>query len=140
MPTAHIDLFDTTVQKTYDWLNELGGILGSGNRRLLYRALRSTLHALRDRLPIEEVAQFGAQLPMLIRGLYYEGWDPTDKPVRVRDKEEFLVPVAQALANDPVDAEEAARAVFQVVANRITTGEMEDVKHILPAEIRALWP
>ena len=140
MPTAHIDVFDTTVQKTYGWLNELGGILGSGNRRLLYRALRSTLHALRDRLPIEEVAQLGAQLPMLIRGLYYEGWDPTDKPVRVRDKQEFLTPVAHALAGDPLDAEEAARAVFQVVANRITTGEMEDVKHILPAEIRALWP
>lgn len=137
---AHIEVFDTTVQKTYDWLNELGGILGTGNRRLLYRALRSTLHALRDRLPIEEVAQLGAQLPMLVRGLYYEGWDPTGKPTRVRDKDEFLVPIALALANDPIDPEEAARGVFQLVANRITAGEMQDVKHILPAEIRALWP
>lgn len=140
MPTAHIDIFDTTVQKTYDWLNELGGILGTGNRRLLYRALRSTLHALRDRLPVEEVAQLGAQLPMLIRGLYYEGWNPTGKPLRMRHKVEFLEPIAGALANDPLDAEEAARGVFQMVANRITAGEMEDVKHILPSEIRALWP
>ena len=140
MPTADIDVFDTTVQKTHEWLNELGGVLGTGNKRVSYRALRSTLHALRDRLTIEEVAQLGAQLPMLVRGLYYEGWDPTGKPIRVRHKDEFLVPIADALANDDVDAEDAARAVFQVLANRITFGEMEDVKHILPESVRALWP
>lgn len=140
MPTAHIEVFDTTVQKAHDWLNELGGALGTDNKRLLYRALRSTLHALRDRLTLEEVAQLGAQLPMLLRGLYYEGWDPTGKPIRVRHKDEFLVPIANALANDDVDAEEAARAVFRVLANRITSGEMKDIKHILPESVRALWP
>ena len=140
MPTTPIDVFDTTVQKTHDWLNELGGVLGTENRRLLYRALRSTLHALRDRLPVDEVAQLGAQLPMLLRGLYYEGWDPTGQPIRVRHKDEFLVPIANALANDDVDAEEAARAVFQVLTNRITYGEMRDIKHILPASVRELWP
>ena len=140
MPTTHIDVFDTTVQKTHDWLNELGGVLGTENKRLLYRALRSTLHALRDRLPVDEVAQLGAQLPMLLRGLYYEGWDPTGQPIRVRHKDEFLVPIANALANDDVDAEEAARAVFQVLTNRITYGEMRDIKHILPASVRELWP
>jgi uncharacterized protein (DUF2267 family) len=140
MPTAHIDVFDTTLQKTHDWLNELGAVMGTDNKRLLYRALRSTLHALRDRLTVEEVAQLGAQLPMLLRGLYYEGWDPTGKPIRVRHKDEFLVPIADALANDDVDAEDAARAVFQVLANRITFGEMNDIKHILPASLRELWP
>ena len=140
MPTAHIDVFDTTVQKTHDWLNELSAGLGTENKRLAYRALRSTLHALRDRLTVDEVAQLGAQLPMLLRGLYYEGWDPTGKPIRVRHKDEFLVPIADALANDDVDAEDAARAVFQVLANRITFGEMKDIKHILPASVRALWP
>ena len=140
MPTAHIDAFDTTVQKTHDWLNELSAVLGTENKRLAYRALRSTLHALRDRLTVDEVAQLGAQLPMLLRGLYYEGWDPTGKPIRVRHKDEFLVPIADALANDDVDAEDAARAVFQVLANRITFGEMKDIKHILPASVRALWP
>ena len=140
MPTTHIAVFDTTIQKTHDWLNELGGVLGTGNKRLLYRALRATLHALRDRLTVDEVAQLGAQLPMLLRGPYYEGWDPTGKPIRVRHKDEFLVPIANTLANDDVDAEKAARAVFQVLANRITSGEMKDIKHILPASVRALWP
>jgi uncharacterized protein (DUF2267 family) len=33
-----------------------------------------------------------------------------------------------------------ARAVFTVLARRVTEGEIEDVKHVLPAEIRSLWP
>jgi uncharacterized protein (DUF2267 family) len=65
-------------------------VLGWPNRHKAYLALRATLHALRDRLTVEEVAQLGAQLPTLIRGFYYEGWDPTGKPLRVRHKEQFL--------------------------------------------------
>lgn len=140
MPNAQIDVFATTVHKTNDWMNQLGGVLATQNKHVIYRALRSTLHALRDRLTVDEVAQLGAQLPMLLRGLYYEGWDPTGKPLRVRHKDDFLAPVVDALANDPIDAERAVRGVFQVLSNRVTFGETQDVKHILPAEVRELWP
>jgi uncharacterized protein (DUF2267 family) len=95
---------------------------------------------LRDRLTVEEVAQLGAQLPMLIRGFYYEGWDPTHKPLKIRDKEEFIDRIEQELrGGGPVDAERVARAVFALLAERVTAGEIEDVKHVLPAEIRELW-
>ncbi|TMB45162.1 MAG: DUF2267 domain-containing protein, partial [Deltaproteobacteria bacterium] len=90
MSATGLEVFDTTLQKTNSWLKELMGILGSQDRHMAYLALRATLHALRDRLTVEEVAHLGAQLPMLIRGFYYEGWDPTGKPLRVRRKEEFL--------------------------------------------------
>jgi uncharacterized protein (DUF2267 family) len=103
--------------------------------------LRATLHALRDRLTVEEVAQFSAQFPMLIRGFYYEGWDPTGKPLRVRHKEQFLARIEQELRGDDCrDPEWIAQAVFTVLAQRVTEGEIEDVKHVLPAEIRDLWP
>jgi uncharacterized protein (DUF2267 family) len=140
MSATGLDVFDTTLHKTNSWLNELMQVLGWQDRHKAYMALRATLHALRDRLTVEEVAQLGAQLPMLIRGFYYEGWDPTGKPLRIRQKEQFLARIEQEFrGNDRIDPERVARAVFTVLANRVTEGEIEDVKHVLPAEIRDLW-
>ena len=141
MSATGLDVFDTTLQKTHIWLKDLMQVLGTEDRHRAYLALRATLHALRDRLTVEEVAQLGAQLPMLIRGFYYEGWDPTGKPLRVRHKEQFLDQIEQQFkSDDRIDPERVARAVFTVLANRVTEGEIEDVKCVLPAEIRDLWP
>jgi uncharacterized protein (DUF2267 family) len=115
--------------------------MGTDDRRLAYTSLRAVMHALRDRLPVEEVAQFGAQLPMLIRGFYYEGWNPTGKPVTSRHKDEFLAWIEDELrTNLPIDAEFIARAAFKVIADNVTQGEIEDVEHIMPKELRELWP
>ena len=142
MSATGLDVFDNTVQKTNSWLKELMEELEWEDRRRAYLALRATLHALRDRLTVEEVAQLGAQFPMLIRGFYYEGWDPTSKPLKVREREEFLAQIAQYFvrAGDSVHPELVACAVFGVLAQRVSEGEIEDIKHILPAEIRNLWP
>jgi len=105
------------------------------------RFLVATLHALRDRLTIDEVTQLAAQLPMLIRGLYYEGWDPSIRPLKDRHLEEFLARIQQELRGDEdLDPEEVARAVFDVMRLRVTEGEIEDVRHMLPSKIRELWP
>jgi uncharacterized protein (DUF2267 family) len=141
MSATGLDVFDTTLHKTNIWLNDLMQVLGWPDRHKAYLALRTTLHALRDRLTLEEVAQLSAQFPMLIRGFYYEGWDPTGKPLRVRHKEQFLARIEQEFrGDDHLDSERVARAVFTVLAKRVTEGEIEDVKHVLPAEIRELWP
>jgi uncharacterized protein (DUF2267 family) len=136
-----LDVFETTLQKTNSWLNELMQIMGSQDKHRAYLALRVTLHALRDRLTVEEVAQFAAQLPMLIRGFYYEGWDPTGKPLKERHREQFLAHIDQQFKGDEsIDPEQIARAVFALLANRISEGEIEDVQHVLPSKIRELWP
>jgi uncharacterized protein (DUF2267 family) len=141
MGATGLDVFDTTRHKTNSWLNDLMQVLGWSDRDKAYSALKATLHALRDRLTVEEVAQFGAQLPTLIRGFYYEGWDPTGKPLRIRHKEEFLSRIEQHFrGDDRIDPERVARAVFRVLAQRVSEGEIEDVKHVLPAEIQDLWP
>jgi uncharacterized protein (DUF2267 family) len=141
MSVTGLDIFDTTVHKTSAWLKELGQELGWDDRHATYLELRATLHALRDRITVEEVAQLGAQLPMLVRGFYYEGWDPTGKPVRERRKEAFLVWIARQFPSaDLIDPEETARAVFRVLARRVSEGEIVDVKQVLPASIRDLWP
>jgi uncharacterized protein (DUF2267 family) len=141
MSLTGLDVFDTTVSKTNDWLNELMELLSSTDKRQAYRAARATLHALRDRLTIDEVAQLGAQLPMLTRGFYYEQWVPSGKPLKIRHVDEFLAQIERELApHDALDPEEAARAVFTLLAQRISDGEIEDVLQIIPAELRTLWP
>jgi uncharacterized protein (DUF2267 family) len=103
--------------------------------------LRAVLHCLRDRLTIDEAAQLGDQLPMLIRGIYYEGWHPAGKPERVRSREEFLAWIGAHLPKTGlVDAEDAARTVFRVLDNHVSAGEIRDVMQSLPKEIRSLWP
>jgi uncharacterized protein (DUF2267 family) len=142
MSATGLDVFDTTLQKTNHLLNDTMQILGWQDRRRAYLALRAGLHALRDRLTVEETAQLAAQLPMLVRGFYYEGWDPSRKPRKDRQREEFLERVAQPFVGvvQDVDPERVARAVFAVLALHVTGGEIEDVKRQLPAEIREMFP
>lgn len=133
--------FDSTIQTTHVWLKEIQERLGWHESYRAYHALRAVLHALRDRLTVEQAAALAAQLPMLVRGFYYEGWHPHGKPVKERHKEEFLAHVADAFRDDPtVDPEQVTRAVFQVLAKHVTTGEIESIKQGLPAELRSLWP
>jgi uncharacterized protein (DUF2267 family) len=133
--------FDSTVQLTNMWLRDLAERLGGGDRQDAYAALRAVLHALRDRLTIEEVADLAAQLPMLVRGFYYEGWRPHGKPRKERKSEEFLAHVSREMHDRPdIDPKHAAQAVFDVLAQHVTAGEIEDIKSSLPADIRSLWP
>ena len=132
--------FESTLQTTNIWLNDVLGLLGWQEHHRAYHALRAVLHALRDRLPVDQAAALAAQLPMLVRGFYYEGWHPHGKPVKERHKEEFLAHITEAFREDPlVDPEEIVQAVFQVLSKHITRGEIERVKQSLPTEIRSLW-
>jgi uncharacterized protein (DUF2267 family) len=120
--------------------SKIDGILGWEDRQRAYHALRAVLHALRDRLPVDQVATLSAQLPMLIRGFYYEGWHPHGKPLRERHRNDFLVHIRSAFRDDlDVDPARVAGAVFQVMSKHMTAGEVENVKHCLPAELRSLW-
>jgi len=141
MSTTGLAVFDETVQLSNVWLNELMGELGWDNKQRTYRVLRATLHALRDRLTAHEAVQLGAQLPMLIRGIYYEDWRLKDAAPAERTKREFLDHVYAELKSDPtLDAERPVREVFKLLARKITPGEIDDVKKMLPLEVRTLWP
>ena len=89
---------------------------------------------------MDEAASLAAQPPMLVRGFYYEGWHPHGKPVKERRKEAFLAHIRADFRHDPDrDAEQTARAVFQLLAGRVTAGAIAKLKQTLPDEIRALW-
>jgi uncharacterized protein (DUF2267 family) len=72
MTASGREVFDKTVQTTNAWLNEIMEAIGPDGRRA-YRILAAVLHALRDRLTVDETAQLGAQLPILVRGLTISG-------------------------------------------------------------------
>ncbi len=142
MTNAAIEIFDAPLQKAQIWLNELMSELRWENKpQKTFLALRTALHVLRDRLTVEEAVHLGAQIPILIRGFYYEGWTLTQKPVKERHKSEFLDHVAHVFRDDDtVDPEKVMRAVFKIMARHISAGELEDVKHVLPKSLQELWP
>src|SRR5581483_3051587 len=121
-----IELFSDTIAKTGHWLDDVMPATGNMDIRDAYSALRSVLHALRDRLTVEEAVDLGAQLPMLIRGLYYEGWTPSGKPLKERHTSDFFAHIERDFRKDewPIDAERMVRAVFRVLARRVTEGEI----------------
>jgi uncharacterized protein (DUF2267 family) len=131
-------VIDTTVQKTYRWIRELDEELGGVGRRESYQVLRGFLHALRDRLIVDEVAQLAAQLPMLVRGIYYEGWDPARTPPKWKEPE-FIARFAEEAALDPVqEPVPALQAAARVLRRHVAPGETEDVLGMLPRELRDL--
>jgi uncharacterized protein (DUF2267 family) len=141
MSLTAIGPIERAVHTTNVWLKELMEELGWEDREHAYHALGAVLHALRDRLTVVEAADLGAQLPMLIRGLYYEGWNPSGKPVKERSREEFLAHIAAAFPSDAeMYPEGIAWAVFTVLRRHVSAGEIGDVKHVLPVQIRSLWP
>ena len=89
-----LDTFDKTVRKSNLWLKDVMERLDTRDRHHAYSTLRAVLHALRDRIGAESSAHLGAQLPMLLRGLFYEGWDPTGKPTKERHEAAFPLPIS----------------------------------------------
>lgn len=134
-------ILDTSVQKTHEWLHEIGSELGFDNERAAYAALRATLHAVRDRLPAELVAHFGAELPTFIRGIYYEGWHPSVSTLKAAHKTDFCKSVREKLeGHDELQhVDQVVRAVLRVLDHRIEPGQIAHVVDALPEKARRLW-
>jgi uncharacterized protein (DUF2267 family) len=141
MSAAGLESIDHTVQLTHVWINDLDARLHWNNKARSYRLLRCTLHALRDWLQVDEATNLAAQLPTLLRGVYYEQWRPATVPVKQRGKADFLARIDAGFRNDPLpDTEFAVTAVFGLLSEKVTGGEIADVRKALPADLRALWP
>ena len=139
MSITGLPVFDKTVHTTNTWLHEITPRLGWDDRKKGYRALQVSLHALRDQMPVSEAAKFSAQLPILLRGVFFEGWRPMAKPTKVRSKGNFLAGLRDAFPNErDFDAEAAFCEVFAVIKFHISAGEMEDVRRTMPKEIKEL--
>lgn len=134
------NLFQQTLQTSSAWIREIMESVPGADEQQAYHLLCATLRTLRDRLMPEEAVQFGAQLPVLIRGLYYDGWRISDVPVRLRTRQEFLGQVLSRYQARPVDLEAGVRAVLAVASRNIDFGETYQILRTLPLDLRQLWP
>lgn len=133
-------LLTQTVQKTQEWLKELSDNGELSDTQESLAVLRSVLHHLRDRLTLEEAVDLGAQLPTLLRGVYYEGWQPRKPTTRIRSRQKFVNEVAAKNFPNAVPSERAIRDVFALLAHHCDPGEISDVIGQLPSELKELWP
>lgn len=134
--STHVKSLDHGIQTTNEWLRDVAAALGTDDRHYAYRALRAHLHVLRDRLAVDEAAQLAAQLPNLLRGIYYEGWNPSGTPLSIHHERDFVARVAaEGQFAGTTEAGAAMHAVAAVLRQRISDGELRDVVAALPAEL-----
>src|SRR5205807_535474 len=133
------EVLDSTYHKTQEWIGQLAenSHLEKGDA---YKALRAVLLALRDRLPIQEAVHFGGQLLRLIRGLYYDGWKPSETPIKL-SREQFLEAIKEKIVTDRfMDPVRMTNDVIALLEDQTSPGEMSNVKQVLPKELRILLP
>lgn len=139
MSTTGLEVLDKSIQTTNVWLNEISEKIGP-DRRLAWHVLGTVLRVLRDRLTADDAAHLAAQLPLVIRGAFYDQYRPSVQPEVFRSRDEFIRRVAEGLADvrevAPVNAIEA---VFSVLEHHVGGGEPAKIRHALPEDIRGLW-
>lgn len=100
-----------------------------------YAALRAVLHALRDRLTVQEAADLAAQLPLLVKGIFYDNWNPSGVPKKIH-KDEFL---AEIRKSSTFSLERSINDIIVVVAKvlrkHVSEGGLVDVLSVLPKDL-----
>lgn len=108
-----------------------------------YHALRCVLHTVRDNLIPDEAMDMAMQLPVLVRGVYFEGYRLAGRPVAQRTLDAFLESVGTCLesgAPDDLDPERCARAVFATLNKHLDPGQVDHVRGMLRKDLQPLWP
>lgn len=135
MTVSSIGNIEKSVHQTNAWVKDVQALLGCTENEA-FLALRSTLQNLRDRLTIEEATDFAAQLPIVLKGAFYEQWNPVGKPEKM-DRTAFVSRVHAQFSNDPnMNPEDVVMAVFKVLKNRI--GKMRHILSNMPPDIEGI--
>jgi uncharacterized protein (DUF2267 family) len=141
MGATGLESIDHTVDVTHNWINDLDKRLGWNNKGRSYRLPRVVLQTLRDWLTVKDAVGFGAQLPILLRGIYYEHWRPAETPVANRAKADFLTRIDNAFELDPIPyTPDTLIAVFDLLSSKIDPGEVAHLRRALPPGLKMLFP
>lgn len=136
---SSIDIVDQNVKTINTWLKDISTELDAISEEEAWARLKAVLQTLRDRITVNEAADFAAQLPILARGLFFEGWKPAETPHKWRDREQYLQAFEQTIDGD-VDAEQTLKAVLKVLDRHLDSNELAEVRKMHPKEVWDLWP
>ncbi|WP_030925838.1 DUF2267 domain-containing protein [Streptosporangium amethystogenes] len=137
MSHTRVQSIEHTIQTTNRWLTDLAEAIGTEDRDFAQRVLKAWLHAVRDGLTVDSAAHFAAQLPDLLRGVYYNGWDPSHVPIR-RSREEFIEHFARSSRTALSDVPKLASAVTAVLCKELSEPPVIHMLERLPQDVRAL--
>jgi uncharacterized protein (DUF2267 family) len=140
MAHTNVESLDSTIQKTNIVLNNIMNDLNISDKHTAYSSLRAVLHSIRDFLNPEEAVHLGSQLPMLIRGIYYEDWEMSVGVTHNREAGDFLQQVREDARKADINPEEIANKVLNVVCHFIDEGRVRRLVGELPQEVRNLFP
>jgi len=140
MSATGLEVFDRTLQTTNIWLDEVMEAVGP-DRKVAWHVLGAVLRTLRDRLPPTLAAHLGEQLPLLVRGAYYEHFAPGHAPLPLDTADAFLAHVeAECSGARPLNLPRAVRIVLAVLDEHTSPGLTDKLRQALPRHVRALWP
>ncbi len=134
MSSTGVENLDRSIDKATAWLADIGAGFGTSDRRLAYRVLRAWLHCLRDRLSVEVAAHFAAQLPDLLRGVFFDGWNPSRVPQKY-DCAAYVTRFAREARVRDSDVVKAARIVSAVARRHMSAGVVAEAFRLLPADL-----
>jgi uncharacterized protein (DUF2267 family) len=137
MTINELKAIQKTINDTNEWINELMSSYDFENEEEAFLLMRATLKTIRDRINPNEAHHLGAQLPALIRGFYYEGWNPNKNPLNFETTDGFISTVKSNLAgHDNIDLEMAVPEAMRIIFERIGSGQADHVKQNLPAQVQ----
>jgi uncharacterized protein (DUF2267 family) len=125
--STNIIALDRAVSNALEIIDQIQDELGWESRDKTYQAIKAVLQSIRDRLPIEEVVHFSANLPLIFKGMMMDGYSLKDKPLRIRDLESFLEYIQanyDASMRDMINSEDAFVTVVGILHRRMGGGEM----------------
>ncbi|HYG15052.1 MAG TPA: DUF2267 domain-containing protein [Bacteroidia bacterium] len=134
--------FRRYAEESNRFINDVADELGTDDTGMALRVTRAVLHAVRDRITPDDAVQFGQGLPMMLKGIYFDQYDISRTPVVIRSTRRFLeyiqdknrfAAVSDFRYEDGVIR--ALQAVFTVLENHMSIGQVDHVLNLLPAEV-----
>jgi uncharacterized protein (DUF2267 family) len=106
----------------------------------------AVFHTLRERITVEESMHLISNLPMILKGIYVDGWKITKHIYDADTLEDFLNEVIQHTPRqDGYDfggkqmARDTVKAVLRVLRRYVDEGEIRHIQQQLPEGVAALF-